>query len=121
MSSNLRINKICEFCNKDFVAKTTVTKYCSHVCARKNYKQKLKEEKILQSIQKTNTQKRYIENDLEIETLNSKHVLSIKEACAFIGVSRSTIYRILKDGKLKHAKFGTRTLIHKNDLSNLFK
>lgn len=44
MSSNIKINRVCNFCNKDFIAKTTVTKYCSHKCASASYKKRAKEQ-----------------------------------------------------------------------------
>lgn len=44
MSSNIKINRVCNFCNKDFIAKTTVTKYCSHKCTSASYKKRAKEQ-----------------------------------------------------------------------------
>ena len=46
MSSNIRISKICQHCGQEFVAKTTVTKFCSDNCAKRNYKKRKREEKI---------------------------------------------------------------------------
>lgn len=46
MSSNLRIKKVCQFCYIEFIAKTTVTKYCSLKCAQRAYKQRVKEKKL---------------------------------------------------------------------------
>ena len=46
MSSNIRIPKICEFCNNAFIAKTTTTRYCSDNCFKKAYKARKREEKI---------------------------------------------------------------------------
>ena len=45
MSSNITIPKICLSCNNGFIAKTTVTKFCSHKCACKAYKLNLKKER----------------------------------------------------------------------------
>jgi hypothetical protein len=39
MSSNIRLDRVCEECNKIFVAKTTVTRFCSSRCNNKNYKE----------------------------------------------------------------------------------
>lgn len=38
MSSNIRINKICEFCGNDFIAQTIKTRFCSQKCGSKSYK-----------------------------------------------------------------------------------
>lgn len=46
MSSNLRIKKVCQFCYSEYIAKKTVTKYCSLKCAQRAYKQRAKEKKI---------------------------------------------------------------------------
>jgi len=40
MSSNIEIQRICEYCNKEFTARTTKTKYCSHKCNQRHYKAK---------------------------------------------------------------------------------
>jgi len=50
MSSNMAIPKTCSYCGKAFIAKTTLTKYCCHVCNQRHYKQKAKEEKIQKNI-----------------------------------------------------------------------
>ena len=46
MSSNIEIERICQHCNKDFIAKTTVTRYCSDDCAKRAYKARKRAEKI---------------------------------------------------------------------------
>jgi endogenous inhibitor of DNA gyrase (YacG/DUF329 family) len=46
MSSNITVNKICEHCGKVFTAKTTVTRFCSSQCNSRNYKQKVRNEKL---------------------------------------------------------------------------
>ncbi|MEM9547327.1 MAG: hypothetical protein AAGA77_15215 [Bacteroidota bacterium] len=38
MLSNIRINRICQFCNEEFIAKTAVTKYCGDPCAKSGFK-----------------------------------------------------------------------------------
>lgn len=46
MSSNIRINRVCNYCNQKFVAKNFTTKYCSHKCNQRDYKRRIKEERI---------------------------------------------------------------------------
>lgn len=50
--SNLKIPKICEQCEKPFEAKTMTTRFCSHLCADKNYKNRKKKEKELKEREK---------------------------------------------------------------------
>ena len=49
MSSNIKIEKTCTFCGEKFIARTTVTKYCSHKCASRAYKVRAREEKVLKA------------------------------------------------------------------------
>ena len=49
MSSNIRINRICQYCGKEFEAKKTTSKTCSDKCAKMLYKQRQKEAKIEKS------------------------------------------------------------------------
>jgi len=46
MSSNLYIPKTCKHCGKAFTARTTVTKYCSDMCAKREYKARKRNEKV---------------------------------------------------------------------------
>jgi len=49
MSSNIKIQRICQYCKQEFTAKTTVTKYCSLKCNQRAYKKLKRSEKIKQS------------------------------------------------------------------------
>lgn len=51
-------------------------------------------------------------------TTNTPLALSIKDACAASGLSRTTIYQAIKAGDLKPRKCGNRTLILREDLSS---
>ena len=46
MSSNIRVPKICQHCGTEFIAKTTVTKFCTDNCAKRAYKVRKRNEKI---------------------------------------------------------------------------
>ena len=37
MSSNIQIEKVCQWCGKNFIARTTQTAYCSKRCAEHAY------------------------------------------------------------------------------------
>lgn len=115
MSSNIRIKRICQHCGEEFIAKTTVTQYCGDRCAKRAYKARKKAEKIEASNEETRQQ---IEQPI-IE-LQAKEFLTIQETCKLLGISRTTLWRIIKDGRLKTAKLGTRVIIRKLDLQDLF-
>ncbi|KPP82872.1 MAG: DNA binding domain, excisionase family [Oceanicaulis sp. HLUCCA04] len=44
-------------------------------------------------------------------TTQTKRALSILEAAAYLGISRSQVYRLMTDGSLKNVKIGARRLI----------
>lgn len=46
MSSNIKIQKTCQFCGKKFIARKTVTQYCSHTCSQRGYKERKRNERI---------------------------------------------------------------------------
>ena len=71
MTTNFRVQKICEYCNKEFTAQKTTTKYCCQVCAARDYKKRKKAEKI----EATNTETKRIKSK-PIEDLKAKEFLS---------------------------------------------
>src|SRR5690348_11637191 len=115
MSSNIRIQRICQHCGKEFTARTTVTRYCSKDCAKRGYKVREREARIGQS----NEQTRRIRS-LPMEELKVKPFLSITETCRLLGISRRTVYRMMERGELVPGKAGKRTIIRRSDIDKLF-
>lgn len=118
MSTNIQIKKTCEYCSEEFIARTTKTRYCSHRCNQRHYKQLKREEKI-QHAEKLEREKK--EDTTTLKNIAVKKYLSIKEAAQLLGVSERTFYRLMKDGKIKSHKLGGRTIIRQIDIENLFK
>ncbi len=114
MSSNIRIPKICEQCGEEFIAKTTVTKYCGDNCAKRGYKRRKREEKI-NTVRPVEKQKL----DMRLENIKIKDFISVAEACKYLGVSRMTIYRQIKSGNIRAGKIGSRTIIDKASILKL--
>ena len=116
MSSNIRIQRICQQCNNEFTAKTTVTKYCSLKCSQKAYKFRARKKKIDQSDKETTQIKHKPYKDL-----NNKEFLSVQEASQLLGCSKHTIYRSIKAGNLPSLNLNIKkTIIKRNDIDNLF-
>ena len=115
MSSNIRISKVCQHCGKEFIAKTTVTKFCSDLCSKRNYKKRKREEKV----QKVNSIEKQ-QMDFNHANVENKEFLSIEETCILLGASRMTIHRQIKNGNLKSAKLGRRTIIKRSEIDKLF-
>lgn len=136
MSTNIKIPKFCQFCGQAFVAQTTTTRYCSHKCNSRHYKQIKKEEKIratlsqqIQNVSSVNPETLQSLQSLQklpIQTTNfinlrDKEFLSVQEAAILLGASRWTIQRMINRNELKASKIGRRTIIKRTEIDNLFK
>ena len=116
MSSNIRILRICQYCNKEFTARTTVTKCCSDNCAKRAYKLKIKNNKINES----NTETTLIKNK-PIEDLKLKEFLTVRDVAKLLNCSLRTTYRLIQLGNIKAVNLSERKIIIKrSDIDNLF-
>ncbi|HEY4937191.1 MAG TPA: hypothetical protein VII44_11450, partial [Puia sp.] len=77
MSSNIRLKKVCQHCGNLFTAKTTVTKFCSDDCAKRNYKKRKREEGIQVSNEATSQE---VSRRLEREPVSDVRVEPITKA-----------------------------------------
>ena len=93
MSSNIRVDKICERCGNEFMTRKTVTRFCSDNCAKRAYKEGQKEAKIKVSDEKTLKVK-----SNAIEEIKPKEFLSVKEAAKLIGCCKQTVYTLINSG-----------------------
>ncbi|MEM6272800.1 MAG: helix-turn-helix domain-containing protein [Bacteroidota bacterium] len=111
MSSNIRVQRICQHCGSEFTAKTTVTKYCSDSCAKKAYKARKRAEKVGNAKQET---RKVIARPME--EIKAKEFLSIAETVKLLGISRRTVYRLIRRGELPIVKLAGRTIVRRADL-----
>ncbi|MCK9613131.1 MAG: helix-turn-helix domain-containing protein [Bacteroidales bacterium] len=117
MSSNLSFKKNCEYCGKEFEAKTLYTRYCGHVCNSRHYKKLKREEKIQSAIQPSLSKPEEMKFDSSVQ---KKEFLSLNETATLLGASRRTIQRMISKGTLKAAKLGSRTIVPRKAIDNLF-
>ena len=110
MSSSIRLKKICEQCEKVFVAKTTKTRFCSHRCNSTAYKLKIKQKKIGQSNENAKTQILKSIQPAEKEINVAKELVNILELSVVTGLSERTLFRLIKDKKFPKMKVGRRLL-----------
>ncbi len=115
MSSNIKITRICQHCRESFTARTTVTKYCSHGCASRAYKQRMRNQNVEKSVVET-----VREISISRTELQAKEFLTISEASQLLNVSRWTISRAIADERLKAARMGSRVIIRRIDINQLF-
>ncbi|WP_348811091.1 helix-turn-helix domain-containing protein [Flavobacterium maritimum] len=120
MSSNLSINRVCEYCKNPFVAKTTRTRFCSSICNGRNNKMLIRNLKIkdsdLETLSKAN------EKSIEkIEEIKNKDFLTVKDASQLLNISTKTLYRLIERKEINSFSFSTRkTLIRRKDIDTYF-
>ena len=113
MSSNIKIERICEWCGNRFMAQTTVTRFCSKRCAEHSYKERMRQKKMALSNQETsqcNPDRKSRDKDF----------LTPTETAQFLGVCRTYIYDSINRGKIKVTRIGRKTLISKADIQAIF-
>jgi excisionase family DNA binding protein len=116
MSSNIQVQRICQHCNNEFTARTTVTQYCGDTCAKRAYKARLKVSKI----ETSNEQTQRIKNQ-PIEDLKAKEFLTVTQVSKLIGCSRQNVYKLINIGKLRATNILLKkTIVKRSDLDKLF-
>lgn len=116
MSSNIKVQRICQHCGKEFTAKTTTTRYCSHRCASLAYKARKRAEKVGRSKTETIQMK-----NQAIEQLKAKEFLTVKEVALLLSCSTRTVYYYIESGAIPATNLGERMLrVKRSDIDNLF-
>ena len=111
MASKIDIQKKCEWCGEIFTAHKTTTAYCSHRCANLAYKEKVRKKRIKEF---------QLKFDEEAKPHSEKEFLTPTEVSAFLGVGRTSIYRYIRNGKIKAVRFDGKTLIRRSDIDKMF-
>lgn len=117
MSSNIKVQRICQHCGKEFTARTTVTRYCSDDCAKRAYKARGRALKVEASNKQT-------QNIISkpMEELKAKEFLTVREVAALLNCSVRSAYNQIESGNIKAVNLGQRmTRVKRSDIDNLFK
>lgn len=116
MSSKIEVQRICQHCGKEFTARTTVTKYCSHRCGSAAHKKKIRAGKVEQS----NKQTQQIKTQ-PIEELKAKEFLTVREAARLLNCSVRSAYYYIESGTIKAVNLGQRvTRVKRSEIDKLF-
>jgi len=116
MSSNIEVQRICQYCSKEFTARTTTTLFCSHKCSSTAYKAKVRARKV----EGSNLETQRIKTQ-PIEELKAKEFLSVRDVSKLIGCSRQNVYLLINAGKLKATNIlEKKTIVKRSDLDKLF-
>ena len=116
MSSNIKVQRICQHCGTEFTARTTVTKYCSHRCGSAANKALKRAEKV----QKSNTETKQVKNK-PIEELKAKEFLTVREVARLLNCSVRSAYYYIESGTIKAVNLGQRiTRVKRSEIDKLF-
>ncbi|MBD0374537.1 MAG: excisionase family DNA-binding protein [Flavisolibacter sp.] len=112
-STNIRILKNCTFCSQQFVAQKISTQYCSHRCAAKAYKIRMRKSVVAVTEAKEqlvrNTKTVITENDIKV--IQAKQYLTLKEAAILLNVAPLTLRRWIFAGRIISNKVGKKHII----------
>ena len=124
MSSNIKVQRICQLCGVQFTAQKTTTKFCSHRCASRAYKKEQKSLKIESSNQETQKLNNLINTIIENnpgDAIKNKEFLSVNDLSKLLNCSTHTMYRLIKSGKIKAVNLGQRkTIIKRSEIDKIF-
>ena len=116
MSSNFTMQKTCEQCGKLFVARTSVTRFCSLKCNNKNLKLRKKVSYFMPE-QKV-TRKRV---NHTLDELTALEFLDVRGAAKLLGASEKIVRLMISSGRLKATNLSVRkTVISRKDIDALF-
>jgi len=120
MSSNITVIRVCEHCGNDFTARTTVTRFCGDLCAKRNYKQRQKEKKISQSNKETESIK---QNKVkQIKDVSKLDYLNPTDTARLLLCSVRNVYKLIDSGKLPFAQLSEKKrLISRIDIDAYLK
>ena len=116
MSSNIQVQRVCQYCGNDFTARTTVTQFCSDTCSKRAWKEKRRAEKIEASNKETQRIKTQ-----PIEELKAKEFLTVREVARLLNCSLRSAYYYIGSGNIKAVNLGQRiTRVKRSEIDKLF-
>lgn len=116
MSSNIKVQRICQHCGNDFTARTTTTLYCSKRCNGAAYKAKQRSGKVEVSNRETQRIKTQ-----PIEELKAKEFLTVREVARLLNCSVRSAYYYIESGTIKAVNLGQRvTRVKRSEIDKLF-
>jgi excisionase family DNA binding protein len=117
VSSNIRVQRICEQCGNEFEARKTTSKTCSDNCAKKLYKAKQK----LAKIEVSNLQTQAVK-EKPLRELKAKEFLTVSDAAKLLNCSRQTVYTLINSGRIKGVNLKVKkTIIKRSEIDLIFK
>lgn len=116
MSSNIKVQRVCQHCGKEFIARTTVTQYCGDDCAKRAYKARQRAAKV----ETSNTETQLIKAK-PLERIKAKEFLTVRDVATLLNSSNRTVYRLIEQGNIKAVNISLRkTLVRRSEIDKLF-
>ena len=108
-AAKFEIIRKCQICGESFMAKTIDSWNCSTKCSRIAWKRKKDEELRMQKL-----------DAIAKKIPKSKELISVPEAYALFGISKETIYRLIRKGVITSTNLGERQIrVSKEELLKL--
>ena len=110
----MEVKRVCKWCGKIFIAQKTTTCFCSHACASRGYKERIRERK--QQLKKN-------EELMQIrQSFEGQDYFSFAQAAKLMGVSRQYIYKLVHSGKLRASRLSDKmSIIRRADIELMLK
>ncbi len=109
-AAKFEIIRKCQICGESFMAKTIDSWNCSTKCSRIAWKRKKDEELRMQKL-----------DAIAKKIPKSKELISVPEAYALFGISKETIYRLVRKGLITSTNLGERQIrVSKEELLKLY-
>lgn len=108
--AKFEIRRKCMVCGEPFMAKTVESWYCSPRCSKIAYKRRRDEEI------------RHSKLDAIVRKIpKSQEYVKVSEAYALFGISKDTLYRLIRKGKIPYVNAGKRMIrVSKTELMKMY-
>ena len=109
-AAKFEIKRKCSICGEEFLAKTIESWYCSPRCSKIAWKRRKDEEK------------RNLRLDEVLKSIpKGQDYIKVSEAYALFGISRDTLYRLIRKKTINHINLGTNQIrVSKAELMKLY-
>lgn len=117
------VPKICQHCHRPFVARKYITKFCSLRCAQKAYKENQRNERLAANAKseqgghapKRHRTEKLVEHapPLSASSLHQREIIDVTQLSQLTGVSKRTIYRLMKSAGFPYLRIGKLLRFHK--------
>ena len=98
-AAKFEIKRKCQICGEEFLAKTIESWYCSPRCSKIAWKRRKDEEK------------RNLRLDEVVKGISKdQDYIKVSEAYALFGISRDTLYRLIRKETISHMNLGTNQI-----------